>query len=183
MSPDPSPPDAAAARAWRTCRAIAGAVPRRAAALMLGSWLVWLNGCAIGTPWPRLPAAAPEQANDTVVLVLTRVVVDTQQRREFDRQNNRVLGSMASQPGLIGHAARRQLFGDQGWTMSVWTDDAARAAFVQSAVHREAVARSMPALRTVELKRLTVARRDLPTDWDQVLRMLADPDGRRNHWE
>jgi hypothetical protein len=35
----------------------------------------------------------------------------------------------------------------------------------------------------VELKRLTVARKDLPADWDQVLRMLADPEGRRNYWE
>ena len=150
---------------------------------MLGSLLVWLNGCAIGTPWPRLPAASPEQAEEQVVLVLTHVAVDTKQRREFDRQNSRVLASMGSHPGLIGYAARRQLFGDQGWTMSVWANDQARAAFVRSAVHREAIARSTPALRTVELKRLTVARKDLPADWDQVLRMLAEPEGRRNYWE
>ena len=150
---------------------------------MLGSLVVWLQGCAIGTPWPRLSVPSPEQAQETVVLVLTHVVVDTQQRREFDRQNSRVLASMGSHPGLIGYAARRQLFGDQGWTMSVWASDEARAAFVRSAVHRETVTRSMPALRTVELKRLTVARKDLPADWDQVLHMLADPEGRRNYWE
>lgn len=148
---------------------------------MLGSLLVWLNGCAIGTPWPRLPAAAPEQAHQSVVLVLTHVVVDTTQRGEFDRQNSRVLASMGSHPGLIGYAARRQLFGDQGWTMSVWADDESRVAFVRSAVHREAIARSLPALKTVELKRLAVARKDLPADWDQVLRMLADPAGRHNY--
>ena len=67
--------------------------------------------------------------------------------------------------------------------MSVWASDEARAAFVRSAVHRETVTRSMPALRTVELKRLTIARKDLPADWDQVLHMLADPEGRRNYWE
>lgn len=150
---------------------------------MLGSLLVWLNGCAIGTPWPRLAAASTEQAEQSVVLVLTHVVVDKQQRGEFDRQNSRVLASMGSHPGLIGYAARRQLFGDEGWTMSVWTNDEARAAFVRSAVHREAIARSMPALRTVELKRLTVARKNLPADWDQVLRMLAEPEGLRNYWE
>jgi heme-degrading monooxygenase HmoA len=150
---------------------------------MLGSLVVWLQGCVIGTPCPRLSAPSPEQAQESVVLVLTHVAVDTQQRREFDRQNSRVLASMGSHPGLIGFAARRQLFGDQGWTMSVWSSEEARAAFVRSAVHREAVARSMPALRTVELKRLTVARKDLPADWDQVLRMLADPEGRRNYWE
>jgi heme-degrading monooxygenase HmoA len=150
---------------------------------MLGSLMVWLGGCAIGTPWPRVAPHSVDQGNERVVLVLTRVVVDTQQRSEFDRQNSRVLASMGSQPGLIGYAARRQLFGDQGWTMSVWADDEARAAFVRSAVHREAIAQSLPALRAVELKRLTVARKDLPANWDAVLRMLADPEGLRNYWE
>ena len=113
--------------------------------------------------------------------MLTHVTVDKKQRREFDRQNRRVLASMGDHPGLIGYAARRELFGDQGWTMSLWADDEGRAAFVRSAVHREAVERSMPALRTAKLKCLPIARRDVPADWDQALRMLAEPEGRSNH--
>ena len=151
--------------------------------LMLSFLMVWLGGCAIGTPWPRVAPHSAEQGNETVVLVLTRVVVDTRLRREFDRQNSRVLASMGSQPGLIGYAAQRQLVGDQGWTMSVWANGEARAAFVRSAVHREAIAQSLPALQAVELKRMTVARKDLPANWDAVLRMLADPEGLRNYWE
>lgn len=149
--------------------------------LMLSSLLIWLHGCAIGTPWPDLAPVNDENGNDQVVLVLTRVVVDTSDRREFDRQNRRVLASMGSQPGLIGYAARRQLIGDQGWTMSVWADDAARAAFVRSPVHRDAIAKSLPALRAVETKRLTLARENLPANWDEVLLMLADPEGLRNY--
>lgn len=145
--------------------------------------MTWLAGCAIGTPWPRLAPATPAAAEETVVLVLTRVVVDTKQRAEFDRQNSLVLASMKQHPGLVGYAARRQLFGNQGWTMSVWASDEARAAFVRSAVHREAMLKSQPALLAVELKRLTVARKDLPADWDVVLRLLADPEGLRNYYE
>lgn len=156
---------------------------QRMVTLLLGSVMVWLGGCAIGTPLPRVAPNNAGQGDETVVLVLTRVVVDTQQRREFDRQNSRVLASMRSQPGLIGYAARRQLFGDQGWTMSVWANDEARAAFVRSAIHREAIAHSLPALRAVELKRMTVARKDLPANWDEVLHLLADPEGLRNYWE
>jgi heme-degrading monooxygenase HmoA len=144
---------------------------------------VLLNGCAIGTPWPRIPPASPEAADQPVVLVLTRVVVDVKQRAEFDRQNRRVMASMGQHPGLLGFAARRELFGDQGWTMSVWSSDEARAAFVRSAVHQEAIAKSMPALVAVELKRLTVARKDLPSGWNEVQRLLADPEGLRNYWE
>ena len=151
--------------------------------LVLTAALLVLTGCAISTPWPRPALAGADRSDDLVVLVLTRVVVDPEQRGEFDRQNSRVMASMNSHPGLIGYAARRELFGDQGWTLSVWANDEARAAFVRSAVHREAIAKSLPALRGVELKRLTVARKDLPANWDQVLRLLADPDGRRNYWE
>jgi heme-degrading monooxygenase HmoA len=154
---------------------------RRMVAAMVSS--AFLSSCAIATPWPRLKSPSAEQGNELVVLVLTRVVLDASRRQEFDRQNSLVLASMGSHPGLLGYAARKQVFGDQGWTMSVWANDAARAAFVRSAVHREAIAKSLPALRGVELKRLTVARKDLPANWDQVIRMLADPEGRRNYWE
>jgi len=158
-------------------------LPRSLSLALLSALTVLLNACAIGTPWPRLTPATPDAAEETVVLVLTRVVVDTKQRAEFDRQNSRVLASMNQHTGLVGYAARRQLFGSQGWTMSVWANDDARAAFVRSAVHREAMARSQPALVAVELKRLTVARKDLPADWDAVLRLLADPEGLRNYYE
>jgi hypothetical protein len=115
--------------------------------LMLGSMLVWLTGCAIATPWPRLMPPSAEQGNEDVVLVLTRVVLDASRRQEFDRQNSAVLASMGTHPGLLGYAARKQVFGGQGWTMSVWANDESRAAFVRSAVHRDAIARSLPALR------------------------------------
>ena len=150
---------------------------------IVASLLTALSACAISTPWPRLLPARAERGDDLVVLVLTRVVVDTSQRQAFDLQNSRVMASMGTHPDLCGYAARRQFFGDQGWTMSVWAHDEARAAFVRSAVHREAIAQSLPALRGVEIKRLTVARKDLPADWEQVLRLLADPEGRRNYWE
>jgi hypothetical protein len=35
----------------------------------------------------------------------------------------------------------------------------------------------------VELKRLTVARKDLPANWDEALRLLPDPQGRRDFGE
>ncbi len=142
------------------------------------------DACTIGTPVPRL--VQPDTANaadQTVVLVLTRVVLNPDKRGEFDRQNKRVMASMGQHPGLLGYAARKQVFGNEGWTMSVWENDAARAAFVHSAVHREAIAKSTPALVAVELKRLTMPRKDLPQDWDAVLRLLADPEGLRNYWQ
>lgn len=139
-----------------------------------------MTGCAISTPFPRGMAHAAAGQGE-VVLVLTRVVVDTGQRAEFDRQTARVIASMPSQPGLLGFSARRQLFGNTGWTMSVWANDDARARFVQTAVHQEAIAKSLPAVVTVELKRMTVARQDIPKDWAQAIALLDEPTGRRNY--
>lgn len=141
-----------------------------------------LSGCALSTPFPR-GAASSGAATDPVVLVLTRVVVNTEQRAEFDRQTNRVIAAMSSHPGLIGFSARRQVFGDTGWTMSIWINDEARTRFVQSEIHQQAIARSLSALVTVELKRLTVARNELPRDWAEAIALLSLPEGRRNYWE
>jgi quinol monooxygenase YgiN len=159
------------------------ALSRSASVALLCALTIWLGACAVSTGWPRLAPASAEAGDERVVLVLTKVVVDAKARAEFDRQTSRVLSGMGQHPGLLGYAARRQLFGNQGWTMSVWASDAARSAFVNSSAHREAIAKSLPALVTVELKRLTVARKDLPPDWDAVLRLLDDPVGLRNYWE
>jgi len=152
-------------------------------AFMLSTLSAGLSGCIVGTPWPRITRSPDDLARQPVVLVLTRVVVDSANRGEFDRQNRRVLASMATHPGLIGFAARREVFGNRGWTMSVWADDEARVRFVGSAVHSEAMVQSRPSLRSVETRRLTLARQDLPQSWVQALALLAQPDRLRNYRE
>lgn len=134
-----------------------------------------LGACALSTPFPRIDPSAAGKPDDAVVLVLTHIVVAGDRRDEFDRQTRRVIDSMATQPGLIGYSARRELFGNEAWTMSVWDSDAARARFVRSAVHQEAIAKSEPAIVTVRLKRLNMARKDVPRDWAAALALLAQP--------
>ncbi|AOF82336.1 antibiotic biosynthesis monooxygenase family protein [Methyloversatilis sp. RAC08] len=137
------------------------------------------GACALSTPFPRIDRAVAGEADDTVVLVLTHIIVDGARRDEFDRQTRRVIDSMSTQPGLIGYSARRELFGNEAWTMSVWASDAARARFVRSAVHQEAIAKSESAIVTVRLKRLNMARKDVPRDWAAALELLARPGNER----
>ena len=148
--------------------------------LLMAAGLSALAGaCALSTPFPRIDRAVAGEADDAVVLVLTHIVVDGTRRDEFDRQTRRVIDSMATQPGLIGYSARREVFGNEAWTMSVWASDAARARFVRSAVHQEAIAKSEPAIVTVRLKRLNMARKDVPRDWAEALMLLAQPGNER----
>ena len=156
-------------------------IPRALWLLLFGVFVGGLlPGCAVSTPYPQ-DMADSNAAVDPVVLVVTRVVVDKANRAEFDRQTQRVMASMSSQPGLIGFSARRQLFGDTGWTMSVWKDDKARARFVQSEVHQQAIAKSMSAVETVEIKRLSLARGDIPRDWVAAINLLSLPEANRNY--
>ncbi|MDP3287591.1 MAG: antibiotic biosynthesis monooxygenase family protein, partial [Methyloversatilis sp.] len=134
------------------------------------------GSCALATPLPRVDTTAPGKPDDAVVLVLTHIVVDGDRREQFDRQTRRVIDRMTTQPGLIGYSARRELFGNEAWTMSVWESDAARARFVRSAVHQEAIAKSRSAIVTIRLKRLSMARKDVPRDWPGALELLARPD-------
>ena len=114
-------------------------------------------------------------------MVLTHILVNTQQREEFDRQTKRVIDSIRNQPGVMGFSARRELFGNQGRTLSVWASDQARADFVRSSVHQEAIAKSAPAIVSIELKHLTLARKKLPENWTSALTLLNDPANRQTY--
>ncbi|MGY6553530.1 MAG: antibiotic biosynthesis monooxygenase [Wenzhouxiangella sp.] len=142
---------------------------------MLTSLLSFIAGCTIGTPWPRMDLALAEPGEQVVVLALTHVVIDPARRPVFNDANRRVLASMRDQPGLLGYAARRQVFGNEGWTMSVWEDDQARARFLHSPVHLDAIRHSQSAVVRVTTRRFELARKDLPRNWDEALLRLAEP--------
>ena len=149
-------------------------------ALMALAVVPLLGACAISTPFPRLKVSGAG-ADDPVVVVLTHIVVDSSQRSEFDRQTRRVIGSLPSHNGMLGYSARRQLFGNEAWTMSVWASDADRAGFVRSAVHQEAIAKSAPAVVNIQLKRLSLKREDVPAGWPRALELLAEPGDLRTY--
>ena len=149
-------------------------------ALMALAVVPLLGACAISTPFPRLKMSGAG-ADDQVVVVLTHIVVDSNQRSEFDRQTRRVIDSLPSHSGMLGYSARRQIFGNEAWTMSMWASDADRAGFVRSAVHQEAIAKSAPAIVNIQLKRLSLTRKDVPAGWPRALELLAQPSDLRTY--
>lgn len=149
-------------------------------ALMALAVVPLLGACAISTPFPRLKMSGAG-ADDQVVVVLTHIVVDSNQRSEFDRQTRRVIDSLPSHSGMLGYSARRQIFGNEAWTMSMWASDADRAGFVRSAVHQEAIAKSAPAVVNIQLKRLSLTRKDVPAGWPRALELLAEPGDLRTY--
>ncbi|MDX2219998.1 MAG: antibiotic biosynthesis monooxygenase family protein [Burkholderiales bacterium] len=135
-----------------------------------------LGGCVISTPF-RGPGFADgkvtQAAPDTEVVVsITNATVNRDQRGPFDEHVSKVVKSLPGQPGLIGYAVRKELFGDEVWTITVWRSEADRARFVASNEHRAAMAAGGPALKTVRFSRVVVPAQELPLSWERAKVLL-----------
>ncbi|WP_426116816.1 antibiotic biosynthesis monooxygenase [Massilia sp. PWRC2] len=142
--------------------------------ISFASLVAMITGCSISTPfkWVEAPVHdSSARVDDDVLIALTHAHVDSAQRKLFDDGANRVLQSLPSQPGLVGYSVRKQLFGDEVWTATVWTDETAMLQFVRSPDHVRAVRDSSSAVRNIEYVRLHVRRSALPVSWSQLLLM------------
>jgi len=134
-----------------------------------------LGGCTIATPFRMIgggAAGAGVAPDAQVVVVVTRAVIDPGQRRLFDQQVDRVLQNLPAQSGLIGYSIRRELFGDNAWTLTAWVDDASRAAFVGSGAHRAAMVQGAGTFVTARFARVTLPANTLPLTWNNALDIL-----------
>lgn len=130
-----------------------------------------IGGCAIGTPLDtrRVRAAMP---SGPVEVSITHAVLDPARRGDFDRWTRRVNATLDAQPGLLAHAIRKELLGDEAWTFTVWASAADRDRFVQSTVHRRAMDEASTGIAAMRSVRLRLAPDALPDDWPGVLALL-----------
>ncbi len=111
---------------------------------------------------------------ETVLVAVTRGVIDRGRRGAFSRELRAVLAKMTACPGLVGFAARQQILGRAVWTLSAWTDAEALRAFVQSQTHRRAAKHGGIPATAVEAAFVELPRSVLPLGWDQAERILAE---------
>ena len=135
-----------------------------------------LGGCTIATPFRTVAEPAPE----TVIVVITHAVTgeDRARNRVFWRQVREVQASLPRQPGLVGYSIRRQLLGREAWTQTVWRDEASVRAFVQGAVHRQAMGEGSSALVSMAFARAERAAGQAPLPWAEAEALLAREAGR-----
>ena len=79
---------------------------------------------------------------------------------------------LPAQPGLIGYALRRELFGDELWTLSAWTSEDALDDFVGSEAHLEAMRAGRAGLREARFAQRVVPVASLPVPWKAALGWL-----------
>ncbi|MEM9487756.1 MAG: antibiotic biosynthesis monooxygenase family protein [Myxococcota bacterium] len=135
------------------------------------------NGCTVARPFsgPGLSALSDsDTAPDTVIVALTHAVVDTAIRGDFDDHTMRVAEALDGFDGFIGYSIRKELLGDEAWTMTVWADRDALDRFVESPIHQRAIAAGESALRQARFHTFEVAATEIPLSWDRALAILDE---------
>ncbi len=136
-----------------------------------------LGGCAISLPFRDLSDGRPP-TGATRVVALTYAELDGAKRGSFDQASAEVVRSLAQQPGVVGYKLRREPLGDAVWTMTVWEDEAARAAFVRSPVHMAAIQSGAGAIRQGRFARVEVPADEAPLSWRRALAVLDSAEAR-----
>jgi len=134
---------------------------------------VSLGGCVVATPF-RGPGQDVTAGSSELVLSLTQATLndDSRARAVFWDYVDRVETSLEDQPGFVGFSKRTELFGDNAWTMTVWSDAESLQAFVESEPHRAAMRNAMGALADARFVRVTIGRDELPVTWERALELL-----------
>jgi len=80
---------------------------------------------------------------------------------------------LPSQPGLITYSLRREIFGTQEWTMTVWKSTDTRDAFGGSPAHRGAMKLTSILVNDFNVQRFVMRRDELPLSWTDALAKLS----------
>jgi quinol monooxygenase YgiN len=155
--------------------------------LAIATLAVNIGGCAISTPfqWPGLMTSATHTTKATsapdqqVVVSITHVVVKPDHKSAFFKETMAVRDGMGKTPGIIGYAVRREIFGNQGWTVSVWRDEESLRRFVFTPQHMNAMTVGEPMLEASYFYRVKVPYSSLPLDWGKVLELLKEQERRK----
>ena len=154
---------------------------RSGISIALATLAVNLGGCAISTPfnWPGLKDSTITPGREAVVSI-THVIVKPGQTSAFFRETMAVHDGMGKTPGMIGYSVRREIFGTQGWTVSVWQDEESLRRFVFTPQHMQAMTIGEPLLEASHFYRVKVPYSSLPLDWGKVLELLKAQERRKD---
>ncbi len=148
--------------------------------------VVWFSifGCVIDTPLkgPGIASGTSKMTNSagTVFVSLTKAVLvnDPKLRAIFWSYVGKVEASLPEHPGFVGYSKRTRLFGNEAWTMTIWTDEKSLNDFVEGDVHQTAIRESIHALASATFARVELNREEIPLSWERALQFLD-----KNGWQ
>ena len=135
-------------------------------------------GCVINTPLkgPGVDSGSGEMKDgaETVFVGLTYALLvdDPKLHSTFWSHVGKVEASLPGHPGFVGYSKRKRLFGNEAWTMTIWTDEKSLKDFIESEVHQTAIRESMRALDSAAFARIELKREEIPLSWKSAQQML-----------
>jgi heme-degrading monooxygenase HmoA len=158
-------PDAGAA-----AKSVTRTIVRALSVTMLAGLLM---GFSVAMPYCVVdPSAANSDAEVVVVITEVRLGGDRSARSVFWSHVRHIEKALPGQPGLVGYALRREIFGTTAWTMTVWANEGAIAGFMRSAVHRKAVQDGLPAVMVSTFVRFRRPAKAGPPSWTEAIEHL-----------
>lgn len=136
-----------------------------------------LPGCEVWTPfrgpgYSRSKGVTLSDVGDHVVVALTHATLDPANRGVFDDYTQHVLESLPQSEGLVGYSVRKQLLGNEVWTMTVWRDHDSIDRFVTAPSHKEAMRQGMAPVLEAQFHRMEWPAASVPPSWSDMKRAL-----------
>lgn len=128
---------------------------------------------AVHSPVRLLPAARDLAPSALVVMSLTHARIYMEKRGAFERATLALLGQLGDAEGLLMYSIRRELLGDQAWTMTAWRADEYRDQFLASEMHSLALLSARDSIKSMRSRRISLTVNDLPLRWSRALRLLG----------
>ena len=134
-----------------------------------------LGGCKVSTPLSG-PGYDSEKGvtvigNDKLTIGLTYVYIgdDRELNKSFWTNVKKVTSYLETSPtGFIAYSIRKEIVGNQAWTMTVWESEESLNAFVRSDVHQKAITESRDALQKVGFVRFEIDKEEIPISWNKA---------------
>ena len=141
----------------------------------LGGLVALLTNCAYTAPYRPTALASNGTLPPDHIAIVTISATEHRpgQRRAFFRDTRQVLADLPAQDGLLGHAFRFEIIGNDAWTVTAWRDQASQDAFVRSPAHHAAVRRSGETAQSIRFVTLQRPLSSLPLDWSEMLDLMA----------
>jgi heme-degrading monooxygenase HmoA len=74
----------------------------------------------------------------------------------------------------LGHKVRKQLLGNEAWTMTVWQNEESLNHFVRGDMHSNAIQNGLDAVAKARFVRFTIERSKIPLSWDEAEKMMNE---------
>lgn len=134
--------------------------------------LAWvaLSAFSISTPFVYPQGKAIKASN--AKLVVTHAFIQEGKSGPFYSRSEEVVESLKNQPGLLAYSVRRQLFGNEAWTLTLWDSENSKSAFIRSSAHQLAMAEASSVLSCARFLRVDWSGEVKNLDWDNVLDRL-----------